>query len=356
MTFEARKNSKKANFGPCAALVIGLLTLASSPATAEKVPLSESYLGTGSAFRLFSGDDKRGHVSEGWKLHVCATDKNALNVAQKVLPLLQTLNGGILHKVLQDTSSLTKMANTATQAGKFITIYPNSPAEAWAIIHAIKDAAAAHECHSIANEIMVSKNIFTRYGAYWSTKLPVPASDKSGKYYWIRDDRTRIAPMWAVSLDEADENHFPDISSSRYGNELSDQKVTHVLPDKFWRNSIMRKETFVTQLRELAADRRSQPLEGEPIATRGPWGFDVETFFSVEWLSSINKTYAGCKRFETCQACVTGKGRGKIRGKNQPYSCVWHAVENRCNMQTDKRSASRNWIQPMGVCPSASAK
>ncbi|HVV53029.1 MAG TPA: DUF4157 domain-containing protein, partial [Polyangia bacterium] len=74
--------------------------------------------------------------AEGWKVHVSADAASAHAVADTVLPLLRKM--GVNHKVVGTVQALERMSGT--QAGKFITIYPDSAAQAKTIADAVDGA------------------------------------------------------------------------------------------------------------------------------------------------------------------------------------------------------------------------
>ena len=92
-----------------------------------------------------SGDWLRGGPipSEGWKLHVSADLASGDQVADLVLPMLRRT--GVNHKVVSTPANLAGM--TGGQAGKFITIYPNSAAHARAIASALDELLSGRGLH-----------------------------------------------------------------------------------------------------------------------------------------------------------------------------------------------------------------
>lgn len=130
---------------------------------------------------------------EGWKLHVSATPANAEAVASTALPLLRRL--GLNHKVVRTAADLRNMSGT--QAGKFITIYPDTPAHAVAIVKAL-DAALSGKGFTgptVSGEVPVGSSglVYSRYGGFTKSTVTSPdgieVDDVRGQAYppWIDD-------------------------------------------------------------------------------------------------------------------------------------------------------------------------
>jgi hypothetical protein len=128
--------------------------------------------------------------AEGWKIHVSADAASASAVVDIVLPRLRDMK--VNHKVVGDLEGLKQM--TGTQAGKFITIYPDSPAHAKAIADAIDGALAGRGLAGPRVEgektIGTSGLVYTRYGGF--TKDTVTAPD--GRE--VPDRRGQVRPPW----------------------------------------------------------------------------------------------------------------------------------------------------------------
>ena len=130
---------------------------------------------------------------EGWKLHVSATSASAGAVAEVALPMLRRM--GVAHKVVGSTELLATMRGT--QAGKFITIYAASAAEAKAIAAALDSALAGKGLTGplIGGELPVGSSglIYTRYGGFTKSTVTDP---KTGLE--VRDVRGQIKPDWVA--------------------------------------------------------------------------------------------------------------------------------------------------------------
>lgn len=129
--------------------------------------------------------------AEGWKLHVAATPANAEAVASAVLPKLRSM--GVNHKVVVTAEAL-RTTMTGGQTGKFITIYPDTPAHAVAIVKAI-DAALAGKGLSgppVAGEVPVgtSGSVYSRYGGFTKSTVTNPAAVE------VEDVRGQAHPDW----------------------------------------------------------------------------------------------------------------------------------------------------------------
>lgn len=141
-------------------------------------------------------------TDKGWKLHVSAQPSSALRVAEIAIPILKK------HKVvfkicrgldglrLLNTFPVTK-SSSETQAGKFITIYPDTPEKSAELAKELDNAfAEAIGCGRLSScdfcclvgDAMVGESgaVYTRYGGYdadaWvleNRRLPIffPADD-----------------------------------------------------------------------------------------------------------------------------------------------------------------------------------
>ena len=77
--------------------------------------------------RVFMEWNTRGLEGGGWKLHVSARPDQAEIIARIVLPILRRLT--VPHKVVATLEEYERF-NRTRQAGKFITIYTRSTADA----------------------------------------------------------------------------------------------------------------------------------------------------------------------------------------------------------------------------------
>lgn len=129
--------------------------------------------------------------SEGWKLHVSADAASAPAVADAVLPRLRGM--GVNHKVVGSVEALQSMSSG--QQAKFITIYPDSPAQARSIVGAVDAAVSGVPGGSpaVAGELPVgsSGRVFTRYGGFTKSTVTDPATGLE-----VPDRRGQISPPW----------------------------------------------------------------------------------------------------------------------------------------------------------------
>ncbi|MGE0614000.1 MAG: hypothetical protein AB7P04_00025 [Bacteriovoracia bacterium] len=106
---------------------------------------------------------------QGYKIHVSATEANALELAETILPLLKDMN--VEHKIMSKVDYLEKSG--ATQVGKFITIYPVSDRQAVEVARAVDQALlkkGIREFKTIPGEKQVGKSggVFVRWGQFTS--------------------------------------------------------------------------------------------------------------------------------------------------------------------------------------------
>src|SRR5215468_7608580 len=85
--------------------------------------------------RVFMEWKTRGIQGGGWKLHVSARPEQAEIVARIALPILRRL--GVPHKVVANLGEYERF-NRTRQAGKFITIYTRSTADAKQTVDALE--------------------------------------------------------------------------------------------------------------------------------------------------------------------------------------------------------------------------
>jgi hypothetical protein len=109
---------------------------------------------------------------QGWKLHVSLNPEKAQVIADAVLPELR--RRGLTHKIatnLEDFSSW-----ESGQAGKFVTIYPRTDAE-------------AREISKVVSEILKSKNMRTE------DFIPIVGEDELGNGVYARYGRLTGGPL-----------------------------------------------------------------------------------------------------------------------------------------------------------------
>jgi hypothetical protein len=85
--------------------------------------------------RIFMSWKTDGVTGGGWKLHITARPEQAEIVARIALPILR--RQGVPHKVVADLETYERF-NKTSQAGKFITIYTRSTADARQTIDAVE--------------------------------------------------------------------------------------------------------------------------------------------------------------------------------------------------------------------------
>jgi len=133
----------------------------------------------------------KGIAAEGWKMHVSVSPERSYQVADRVLPLLREME--VPHKVMTDPAAYARM--TGGQAGKFITIYPESPQQAAEIARALdrrirdfKDGAPV-----IAGERPLGDSgmIYTRYGGFTKSTVTDPRTGRE-----VADIRGQMSPPW----------------------------------------------------------------------------------------------------------------------------------------------------------------
>jgi hypothetical protein len=129
--------------------------------------------------------------AEGWKLHVSPDVASAEGAADAVLPVLRRMK--VDHKVVSSAASYGQMSGT--QAGKFITIYPQNPAQAQQIVDAVDAAVAGKGLKSVGvageKPVGTSGLVYTRYGGFTKETVTDPATGKE-----VPDVRGHIKPDW----------------------------------------------------------------------------------------------------------------------------------------------------------------
>ena len=145
-------------------------------------------------------------LNHGWKLHCGANNGSAPTLLDRIVPILSAK--GIAFKVLSDPYIL-HLANTKnwgrTGAGKFVTIYPRSEAECWALADELHSATA-----DLAGPYLLtdrpykdSKVLFYRYGEHKGNVHVTPSGARRARIlspegHWESDDRVPYfkLPSW----------------------------------------------------------------------------------------------------------------------------------------------------------------
>ncbi|MFC4615959.1 hypothetical protein ACFO3K_14625 [Cellulomonas algicola] len=131
---------------------------------------------------------------EGWKLHVSATPESAAATAEAVLPVLRRM--GVNHKVVGSPEQLASMGGG--QQGKFITIYPDTPAQARAIVSTLDSVLAGRGSGpAVAGEAPVGGSgvVYSRYGGFTKGTVTDPATGLE-----VADQRGQICPPWIENI------------------------------------------------------------------------------------------------------------------------------------------------------------
>ena len=108
-------------------------------------------------------------LDQGWKLHVSATPWSAPEVLDRVLPI--ALEAGVSSKVVNTRVRLLMLNNGlfgATQAGKFVTLYPSSDEQAVDLAVRLHEATRGLHGPRIATDrpLVPGSLVHYRYGAF----------------------------------------------------------------------------------------------------------------------------------------------------------------------------------------------
>jgi class IV lanthipeptide synthase len=128
----------------------------------------------GSIWR-FSRKRNRNDLSQGWKIHVSATVLSACDTFRSVAPYLRKRD--ILFKATKSLAELHKLNAGIfygfSQVGKFITIYPKSPASAVAMAKDLHALTAGQPAPMVPYDNPLRRNscVYYRYGGF--SKLDV---------------------------------------------------------------------------------------------------------------------------------------------------------------------------------------
>lgn len=107
--------------------------------------------------------------SQGWKLHISSTVKNATQILEKLLPVL--LKEQVCFKVASTPSRLTAMNRgdmEFSQVGKFITVYPIDDLQAVRLATMLSDVTTLFQGPRVPSDRPLRTNgvVYYRYGAF----------------------------------------------------------------------------------------------------------------------------------------------------------------------------------------------
>ena len=146
--------------------------------------------------RAIREDDPR----QGWKIHVSATPLSACETLERVLPILRPV--GVLFKVPRNLAILINLNSGLaqfSQVGKFLTVYPRSPAEALRLAKALHLATRGLAGPEIPFDKRYRRNslVFYRYGQFHGTaKKGGVIRDPGGKIHPDRRAAGCAVPPW----------------------------------------------------------------------------------------------------------------------------------------------------------------
>lgn len=145
-------------------------------------------------------------LPHGWKLHCGANNGSALQLLDRIVPVLK--DRGVAFKVLSDPYVL-HLANTKnwgrTGAGKFVTMYPRSAEECWALADALHACTSDLEGPYLLTDrpYKDSKVLFYRYGEHKGLIHVTPSGARRARILspdgqWESDDRVPYfkLPSW----------------------------------------------------------------------------------------------------------------------------------------------------------------
>ena len=156
-----------------------------------RVPISYSKPSSKTAFRAWCGQriedwmDRGKFPGQGLKIHVSATGRTAQYIADAVLPVLR--KRAAPHKIIKTTELLDVFNKDATQAGKFITVYPKSQNNWIVLIGAIErclDNIGVDESWGpqVPSDQHITSVIYSRFAAYFGHNVKIMGR-------WVQDRR-----------------------------------------------------------------------------------------------------------------------------------------------------------------------
>lgn len=148
----------------------------------------------------YARTSQRSDPLQGWKLHVSATLLSAPEVFARALPSLRRRNAQF--KVPRDPLFLAKLncgIPDFSQVGKFLTVYPQSDAEAVILARELHQATRGLPGPDVPYDRRYTRNslVHYRYGLFAEPVAGVTLHDASGKA--VRDERGfgKAVPGWA---------------------------------------------------------------------------------------------------------------------------------------------------------------
>jgi hypothetical protein len=148
---------------------------------------------------------------QGWKLHVSATILTANEVLEKVAPLLHRDN--VLFKAPASLRELSKINSGIyygySQVGKFITVYPQTKAEAARLVRQLHQLTKGCPAPAVPFETAYCAGscIYYRYGAFTFNEMEgtdgsrvLALRDPEGNFVPDRREATNAKPEWVPDL------------------------------------------------------------------------------------------------------------------------------------------------------------
>lgn len=161
----------------------------------EPEDFDEYILSTGNQLGMGFISWKEGTVTatQGFKFHISATPQSALDIFMAVKPILDSYN--VDYKTTDSLEELDQLNSLyfEDQAGKFITVYTDSPEQARELSIKLNTALQQFPSKSFVrvpsdHPLGSSGGLYVRYGGYTTDEIKVPTED--GKDIMvIKDDR-----------------------------------------------------------------------------------------------------------------------------------------------------------------------
>jgi serine/threonine protein kinase len=171
----------------------------------EFLPLREE----GSSWR-FSRRMTDDDPAQGWKLHVSATILNANDVLRAIAPLLR--ERGILFKACATLDQLARLNAGIhygfSQIGKFLTVYPRTPAEAMRVAGELDELTKEFSAPPVPYDLPYRPGgcVYYRYGGFRTIEVVDPDGrkataifDPNGKMWTDRREPGHAVPAWIAN-------------------------------------------------------------------------------------------------------------------------------------------------------------